>query len=117
MPSARVKRLSAKYWYASKKEDVCAARKNYYYTKAEQCKETSRQAYHNNPDGKKMRAKKLTLAIQRNSNKLLKRFILKNPDKFKEASKKAYFENPDKFKKASKCAYANNPYNKKEAIA
>ena len=49
---------------------------------------------------KKMRAEKLTLAIQRNSNKLLKRLILKNPDKFKEASKKAYSENPGKFKEA-----------------
>ena len=35
------------------KRETCVARKNYYSTKAEQCKEASRQAYHNNPDGKK----------------------------------------------------------------
>ena len=53
MPSARVKRSRAKEWYASNKEDVCAAHNNYYAANVEKCKEASKQAYDKNPDRKR----------------------------------------------------------------
>ena len=45
MPSARMKRLRAKEWYDSKKEEVREARGNYYAANVEKCKEASKLAY------------------------------------------------------------------------
>ena len=48
-----MKRARAKQWYASNKEDVCAAHKKYYAANAEKCKEASKLAYENKKDSYK----------------------------------------------------------------
>ena len=83
MPSARTKRAHAKQWYASNKEDACAAHRKYYAANAEKCKEVSKLVYENNKDS-------------------YKKGYANDPEKFKEASKKAYANNPERFKKSFK---------------
>lgn len=50
MPSAKTKRARAKQWYAFKKEEVCAAHREYNAANAEKCKEASRLAYEKRKD-------------------------------------------------------------------
>ena len=85
MPSAGMKRLRAKEWYDSKKEEVREARGNYYTANVEKCKEASKLAYEKSPERKR---------------NLLRKTYAHYPEKFKEATKKAYASNPDKFKEA-----------------
>ena len=84
MPSAKTRRLRDKQRYASAKEEICMAHKEYYSNNSMKCKEASRTAYANNLERKK-EASKEAYAI--------------NPEKKKEGSKKAS-------KSASKSAYA-----------
>lgn len=102
MLSARVKRQQAKEWYAANKEDVCQAHH------AGKSKGASKQVYENNPEKKREMYRKTYKMIQKSFLKSQKMFMLNNPEKFKEASKKAYADNPEKFKDASKKAYTNN---------
>ena len=53
MPSAKAKRARAKQYYASKKEEVCTAHREYYAANAEKCKEASKLAYENKKDSYK----------------------------------------------------------------
>ena len=96
MPSAKTKRACAKRWYASKKKEVCTARRDYYAANADKCKEASKLAYENKSDA-------------------YKKAYRNDPEKFKEASKKAYENDPERFKDASRKAYANDPDRFKKA--
>ena len=77
MPSAKTKRVHAKQWYASKKEEICTAHREYYAANAEKCKEASKLTYENKKD-------------------FYKKAYANDPEKFKEASKKAYANDPER---------------------
>ena len=53
MPSAKTRRLRDKQRYASAKEDICTARKEYYRNNSIKCKEASQIAYANSSERKK----------------------------------------------------------------
>ena len=94
MPSAKTKRLRDKQRYASAKEDIQAACKDYYAANADKCREVFKRAYASDPKKFKDASKKAYAS---------------NLEKFKDASKKAYASDPEKFKEASKKAYASDP--------
>ena len=57
IPSAKTRRLRDKQCYASGKESISAAHKEYYHKNSEKCKESSRAAYANHPEQKKQASK------------------------------------------------------------
>ena len=111
MPSAKTKRARAKRWYASKKKEVCTARRDYYAANADKCKEASKLAYENKSDAYKKAYRNDPEKFREASKKAYRN----DPEKFKEASKKAYRNDPEKFKEASRKAYANDPDRFKKA--
>ena len=53
MPSAKTQRLRNKQRYASAKEEICMAHKDYYSSNSMKCKEASRTAYATNSERKR----------------------------------------------------------------
>ena len=109
MPSAKTKRLHNKQRYASAKEDIRAACRNYYAANADKCREVFKRAYASDPKKFKEASKKAYASDPEKFKEASKRAYASDPEKFKEASKKAYASDPQKFKEAFKKSYKENP--------